>query len=61
MDRIGGHFVTGHVDGTSKIASKATLDTFTQLRVADIDRKLARYLIKKGSVAINGVSLTSMQ
>ncbi len=51
-DRLGGHLVQGHVDGVGKISSPAP-----DLRV-EVDHDLTRYLVEKGSVAVDGVSLT---
>lgn len=55
--RFGGHFVAGHVDGVATLVEKRQLDnaiyfTFT------IDSSLTTYLIPKGSIAIDGISLT---
>ena len=56
-DRLGGHVVQGHVDGTGTVTG-ARDDGFA--RVLDIDAQagLARYMVEKGSVAVDGVSLT---
>ncbi|MET0305325.1 MAG: riboflavin synthase [Solirubrobacterales bacterium] len=56
-DRLGGHIVQGHVDGVGEVASLLD-DGFTKrLRVA-LGRDLLRYAIDKGSIALDGVSLT---
>ena len=56
-DRLGGHIVQGHVDGVGEVAS-LTEDGFARrLRVA-LGSELARYVVEKGSIALNGVSLT---
>jgi riboflavin synthase len=56
-DRLGGHVVQGHVDGTGEIAT-VTEDGFaTRLAVA-VGPELARYVVEHGSVAVDGVSLT---
>jgi riboflavin synthase len=53
-DRLGGHFVLGHVDGVGEVlASHAS----GEIEVA-IDDRLARYVVEKGSIALDGVSLT---
>jgi riboflavin synthase len=52
QDRLGGHIVQGHVDGVGEI-----VDPAPDLRVR-IPRDLLRYVVEKGSVAIDGVSLT---
>ena len=54
--RLGGHVVQGHVDGTGTIESHAE----GVVRVA-IDGDLARYVVEKGSVAVDGVSLTVVE
>lgn len=57
-DRIGGHLVTGHVDETILVESKAQHDEFIELYFSGFSRENLAYLIPKGSVTINGVSLT---
>lgn len=56
-DRLGGHIVAGHVDGTGEVTHFAPVGESWLLRVR-APRALARYLAYKGSVAVNGVSLT---
>jgi len=58
--RIDGHIVTGHLDGTATITRHKNLRKFHELRV-EFDRKLARFLAAKGSVALEGISLTINQ
>ncbi len=58
--RIDGHIVTGHLDGTATITRHRNLRKFHELRV-EFDKKLARFLAAKGSVALEGVSLTINQ
>lgn len=56
-DRLGGHLVTGHVDGIGTIADKRSDGHALRLSIqAPVD--LLRYIIAKGSVAVDGVSLT---
>ncbi|HVN96527.1 MAG TPA: riboflavin synthase [Syntrophorhabdaceae bacterium] len=55
--RFGGHLVTGHVDGTGTILELGGSGDSTRL-VIDLASGLARYIVKKGSVAIDGISLT---
>lgn len=55
--RIGGHFVTGHVDGTGIIKSKKT-GAEGGVIVVNAPRNIAKDIIKKGSVAVDGISLT---
>ena len=56
-DRLGGHLVSGHVDGIGVVARVAPLGDNLLLAVA-VPRELARYVARKGSVAVDGVSLT---
>ena len=56
-DEISGHFVFGHVDETAVISKITPVDESHLLRIK-ISQKVAKFLVKKGSVAINGVSLT---
>jgi riboflavin synthase len=57
-DRLGGHIVQGHVDGVGEIAEKERLaDGSTRVAVAAEDAVL-RYVVEKGSIAVDGVSLT---
>lgn len=56
-DRLGGHWVSGHVDGVARIASVEEQGDSWLVRV-EFPRELARYLAQKGSVALDGVSLT---
>ncbi|MCP8966979.1 riboflavin synthase [Ectobacillus ponti] len=55
--RFGGHFVTGHVDGIGRIAEKRKQDNAMYYRI-ELPENLLRYCIYKGSVAIDGTSLT---
>ena len=56
-DRLSGHLVFGHVDGLGSVASvQAEGDSF--LYTFEIPRELSRYLVEKGSVAVDGISLT---
>ncbi len=54
---VGGHFVLGHVDGTSRILSR-TQKSGSLIFALEMDGKLSRYIVEKGSVAIDGISLT---
>ncbi|MFH1488540.1 MAG: riboflavin synthase [Pseudomonadota bacterium] len=56
-DRLGGHLVTGHVDGTGRIIKKEQIERFRLLRIS-LDPALSRYTIEKGSIAVDGISLT---
>jgi riboflavin synthase len=57
MDRLGGHFVQGHVDGTAPIVDLIP-QAAGQLTVVELDSELLRYVIPHGSIALDGVSLT---
>src|SRR4051812_24296517 len=56
-DRLGGHMVQGHVDGTGVVASTRD-EGFARLVRIDCDPDLLRYVVEKGSIAVDGVSLT---
>ncbi len=56
-DRLGGHIVTGHVDGIGVIVEKRKETDFLQLRIR-IPEPVSRYVVQKGSIAIDGISLT---
>jgi len=56
-DRLGGHLVNGHIDGKARVISRKRRGESVVLEF-EVDGSLARYIIEKGSVAINGVSLT---
>lgn len=55
--RLGGHFVQGHVDGVTRLRLIEEEGDFVRISL-EIPGGLQRYLVEKGSVAINGVSLT---
>jgi riboflavin synthase len=59
-DPLGGHMVSGHVDGTAQVESARKQGNAFALRVKAPD-EIARFLVKKGSIAIDGVSLTVNQ
>lgn len=56
-ERLGGHIVQGHVDGTGTILSIRQAGSSRELTV-EAEQRLMRYLVPKGSIAIDGVSLT---
>ncbi len=62
-DRLGGHLVQGHVDGLGRVLGRRRLgegpqgEASEELRIG-LDRHLARYVVGKGSITVNGVSLT---
>ncbi len=55
--RLGGHIVQGHVDGTGTLISRTRSEHWDVLRFG-VPASMARYLVDKGSIAIDGVSLT---
>jgi riboflavin synthase len=57
QDRLGGHIVQGHVDGTGTV-SDVTEEGFSRVVSVVAEPALLRYLVEKGSVAVDGVSLT---
>jgi riboflavin synthase len=59
-DRLGGHLVSGHVDGLGTVTHFAPVGESWQLRIL-LPQALARFLAYKGSVTVNGVSLTVNQ
>lgn len=56
-DELGGHFVTGHVDGLAKLSS-VTPDRDSQRWTLQVPDTLAKFVVEKGSVTLDGVSLT---
>jgi riboflavin synthase len=65
-DRLGGHMVQGHVDGLGRVLDRRRLgegpdgEASEELRVG-LNRELARYVVAKGSITVNGVSLTVVE
>jgi riboflavin synthase len=57
VSKIGGHFVTGHVDGVGKIRSKETLGDMTKFKI-NAPGYIMGFFVEKGSVAVDGISLT---
>ena len=55
--RLGGHIVQGHVDGVTELVSRTPGDHWEVFRFS-LPTTLARYVVEKGSIAINGTSLT---
>ena len=55
--RLGGHIVQGHVDGTGVILNRESVGDWERVRMT-IPAELARYVVDKGSVAVDGISLT---
>src|SRR5829696_8991033 len=56
-DRLGGHVVQGHVDGVGAVRDAAE-DGFARLVTIEAPPELLRYVVEKGSIAVDGVSLT---
>jgi riboflavin synthase len=56
-DRLGGHLVSGHIDGVATVASRLKDGDCIRFTFA-IPSALSRYLVEKGSVAVDGISLT---
>jgi len=56
-DRLGGHIVQGHVDGTGEVA-EVSEDGLARRLVIEVPEELRRYVVERGSVTVDGVSLT---
>ncbi len=56
-DRLGGHLISGHVDGIGRISMREQRQASWWFRI-DVARTVFRYMIEKGSVAVDGISLT---
>jgi riboflavin synthase len=56
-DRLGGHLVQGHTDGTGTVVSRDPQENWEVVRIG-LPASLARYVVHKGSIAVDGVSLT---
>ena len=54
---MGGHIVQGHVDGVAEVVSRAPSEHWEVVRFT-LPRQLYRYVVEKGSIAVNGTSLT---
>ncbi|MDK4247422.1 riboflavin synthase [Corynebacterium accolens] len=55
--RLGGHMMQGHVDGTARLVSREHSEHWDVLRFS-LPRELSQYVVEKGSIAVNGTSLT---
>lgn len=55
--RLGGHIVQGHVDGTGHVVSRSPSENWEVVRIA-LPADLSRYVVEKGSITVDGVSLT---
>ncbi|MER5732441.1 riboflavin synthase [Streptomyces sp. NPDC002138] len=58
--RLGGHLVQGHVDGTGRIVSRTPSEHWEIVKVS-LPPRLARYVVEKGSITVDGVSLTVVE
>lgn len=56
-DRLGGHLVQGHVDATATVITRSPGDQWEVVRIA-LPPQLARYVVEKGSICVDGISLT---
>jgi riboflavin synthase len=56
-DRLGGHLVQGHVDGTGTIISRSPAEHWDQVRIS-LPAGISRYVVHKGSITVDGISLT---
>ncbi|MFD7325397.1 riboflavin synthase [Streptomyces sp. NPDC059875] len=59
-DRLGGHIVQGHVDGTGTILDRTPSENWEIVKVA-LPAHLSRYVVEKGSITVDGVSLTVVE
>lgn len=58
--RLGGHIVQGHVDGTGKVVSRTPSEHWEVVEVS-LPADLARYVVAKGSITVDGISLTVVE
>jgi riboflavin synthase len=56
--RLDGHFVTGHIDGCYPVNAIISHGEYTEIEIAEILPEYRPFMVKKGSIAVNGVSLT---
>jgi riboflavin synthase len=56
-DRLGGHLMQGHVDATAAIISRTPSEHWDQVRIG-LPAAISRYVVEKGSIAVDGISLT---
>ena len=61
QDRLGGHFVSGHVDQLAKVQSVEVQQDYVVMRFHGLSEAAPKWLVHKGSVTVNGVSLTLNQ
>jgi riboflavin synthase len=55
--RLGGHIVQGHVDGTGRVVSRSPSEHWEVVRI-EVPEAVARYVVEKGSITVDGISLT---
>ncbi|BBZ44657.1 riboflavin synthase [Mycobacterium parmense] len=55
--RLGGHIVQGHVDGTGRVVARAPSENWEVVRI-EVPAEVARYVVEKGSITVDGISLT---
>ncbi len=60
FDRLGGHIVTGHVDGIGSILDKRPVGEYT-FYTFEAPAEILKYIVKKGSIAVDGISLTVVE
>ncbi|SNT65915.1 riboflavin synthase [Asanoa hainanensis] len=58
--RLGGHLVQGHVDGVARIVGREAAEQWTTVRF-ELPAAIRRYVVEKGSITVDGVSLTVME
>jgi riboflavin synthase len=56
--KLGGHFVTGHIDGVGYLEASIQSENAWEMSFQVSDARVARYIVPKGSIAVNGISLT---
>ena len=57
-DRLGGHIVSGHIDGLGKVENIEKLDKSWLLSIKWVNSNFSKYVVNKGSICVNGISLT---
>ena len=57
-DRLGGHIVSGHIDGLGEVVEIEKLNNSWLLSLKWKDKKFSKYIVEKGSICVNGISLT---
>ena len=57
-DRLGGHIVSGHIDGLGKVENIEKLEKSWLLSISWQNKKYSKYIVDKGSICVNGISLT---